>query len=66
MYAIVYRSGFDTILYSKHKSKEVADYRANQMNEKLNHLYANDKFSVIELSKYRVGEIFGKVMALPK
>lgn len=66
MHAIVYRSGFDTILYSKHKSKEVADYKANQMNEKSSHLHLNDKFSVIDLTHYRVGEIFGKVIALPK
>jgi hypothetical protein len=36
------------------------------MNEGLNHLYSGDKFSVIKLSDYRVADIFGRVMALPK
>lgn len=66
MYAIVYSAGSDILLYSKHKSEEVAIYRAEQMNEKMKHLFGPNKFKVIELSKYRVGGIAEKVIALPK
>lgn len=66
MYGIISHCGFDMILMSKHKSKEVAQYKCDRMNEGLNHLYSGDKFSVIKLSDYRVADIFGRVMALPK
>lgn len=66
MYGIVSHIGFDMVLMSKHKSKEVAQYKCDRMNEGVQTLFGGNKFSVILLSDYRIADIFNRVLALPK
>jgi len=61
-YAVVMREGWDEVLVSMHRTKMVAEVKAEDFNDGV----PWGRFSVLDLAHYEFIDLFGRKVARPK
>ena len=65
-FAVVCRSNWDDVIVSRHSTRAAADTVVTRKNAAEYRHYAIERYRVIDVSQYRIAEVFGRNLALPK